>query len=234
MNLSEKFRPRTWADFVGQAEAVRRARFVMSRPDFGRESGDAWWIGGGPSGCGKTSLALLVARDLGCNEFTAPQYQGKHVNAQTVRDIEQDLWYCPQTGTWKCIIIDEGHLIRDGAVEAFLTLLEHLPARRLVIFTSTSDLLDKAPADPSKVKRSWVDWGEHNGPWARRCKRFPFTAQGVCEAGAARIKGIAEAEGLDGQPVERYARLLADCHNNIGLALQEVEMGAMVGEGASA
>ena len=204
----------------------------MIRHCIGRmaESGesDALWVSGG-SGLGKTTAARIIAAELGANDiYSLIEYNGKFVRANTVADIERMIWFCPPSGGWKVIIIDEAHLMTDGAVEAMLNLLEKLPPRRLFIFTSTSDLLHKAPNESEKGNRAWVDWGEHNAPMARRCKRFPFTNQGIGEPGAAMLKQIAMTEGLDGQDIAKYRRHLSDCGNNLGLALNEIEMGVML------
>lgn len=45
---------------------------------------------------------------------------------------------------------------------------------------------------------------------------------------AEAVQGIARAEGLDGQPIARYVRLMQECGNNMRRALQIVEAGAML------
>ena len=225
MSLCEKWRPKAWQDFIGQDRAVKMMKHCIGRWQASGES-DAVWISGG-SGLGKTTAARLIAADLGATDmYSLLEYNGKFVRANIVDEIGRMLWFCPPSGGWKVVIVDEGHLITDGAVEAFLNLLEKLPPKRLVVFTSTSDLLDKAPGE--SFMRPWVDFGEHNAPMARRCKRFPFTAQGIAEPGANWLKTIAQAEGLDGQELAKYKRHLSDCHNNLGLALNEIEMGVML------
>jgi hypothetical protein len=45
---------------------------------------------------------------------------------------------------------------------------------------------------------------------------------------AERAKAIAEAEGLDGQPIERYVRLVQDNKNNMRAVLQAIDGGEML------
>ena len=61
-----------------------------------------------------------------------------------------------------------------------------------------------------------------------RCLRVQLTSYGVKKAFAAHAKRIAGAEGLDGQPIAKYERLIQDCKNNLRAALSAIEMGTML------
>jgi hypothetical protein len=52
----------------------------------------------------------------------------------------------------------------------------------------------------------------------------------LCKPFAARCKEIAEAEGLDGQPIARYEQLARDCKNNLRRMLMAVESGTMIAD----
>lgn len=56
MNIQEKYRPRDFAEVIGQEKAINKLT-VIGRNGYG---GKALWISG-PSGCGKTTLARIVA-----------------------------------------------------------------------------------------------------------------------------------------------------------------------------
>ena len=65
-----------------------------------------------------------------------------------------------------------------------------------------------------------ADWGEV-------CAQDKAVAQLQARENAAYVRGIAELEGLNGQSIEKYERLLKDSGNSIRAALQAVENGAM-------
>ena len=99
------------------------------------------------------------------------------------------------------------------SVQAWLTVLDPLPSRTLVIFTTTED-----SADP---------FGQFDGPFRSRCKSIAFTNQGLAPAFARRAREIAQAEGMDGKPESAYLRLVQQSHNNMRAVLQEIESGVM-------
>lgn len=59
MQLHERYRPKVWADVVGQPKALERLEALRSRGLGGR----AYWISGA-SGVGKTTVARLLAAEI--------------------------------------------------------------------------------------------------------------------------------------------------------------------------
>jgi hypothetical protein len=47
---------------------------------------------------------------------------------------------------------------------------------------------------------------------------------------AERVRAIAQAEGLNGNPIEAYVRLIQKHRQNLRAAIQEIESGAMLAE----
>lgn len=170
---------------------------------------DAIWLQG-PSGTGKTSLALIMARKVVKDDFDIIEYNGKDINKGAMEDIEQRIRICPMFGGWKVYIINESHNMSKMAIQSWLTLLEDIPARRLIIFTTTENI----QADL---------FGNFSSPFASRCKLFTFTNQGLAQSMAKRAQEIAQTENLDGQPLQRYVRLVQDCHNNMREVLQRID-----------
>lgn len=211
MQLYEKYRPRTFADFIGQDKIVNRLNMLMNRPSWDR---DAFWIQG-PSGTGKTTLAWIIARQMAGNDFNVIEYDGHQINKGAMADIERDICFSPMFDGWKVYIVNEAHNMTASAVQSWLTLLERLPARRLIIFTTTEILQDEL-------------FGNFSPPFASRCKVFTFTNQGLAQSMAHRARQIAQAEGLDGQPEAKYLRLVQDCRNNMRAVLQRIDGGEML------
>ena len=210
MQLFEKYRPKSLQEFIGQDKIKKQVERLMSRDGWDR---DALWLQG-PSGTGKTSLAWIIAKQV-ANDFDITELDGDKCSVQAVREIEKNICLCSMFGGWKVWIINEAHAMSRQAVQAWLTLLERLPAKRLIIFTTTEALQEDL-------------YGNFSSPFARRCKVFTFTNQGLAQLFAERAQQIAQAENLDGQQAQKYVRLVQACHNNLGAVLQRVEQGEML------
>ena len=209
--LYKKYQPQTLDELVGQTKIKTRLQHIMSRDSFDR---GAFWFEG-PSGSGKTTLAMIIAKQLAGNDIDIREYNGGVVNKGAMNDIERDIRFYPMGGGWKVYIINEAHNMTDAAVQSLLTMLEDLPSKRLVIFTTHMNIDDL--------------FGKHSEPFVSRCMVFRFSSQGLCQLFAVRAKQIAEAEGLDGLPLQRYTRLVQSCKNNMRQVLQRIDSCEMMG-----
>ena len=209
MQLYEKYRPSHLKDFIGQDKIKKQIDRLMARDDWDR---DALFLSG-PSGTGKTTLALIMAQSV-CKELFINELDGDKCNIQAVHDLEMSLnLIAPDS--WRAVIVNEAHAMSRRAVQAWLTLLERLPKHTLIIFTTTEPL----QADL---------FGNFSGPFGSRCKVFTFTNQGLAQSMAQRAQEIAQIEDLDGQPLQRYVRLVQDCHNNMREVLQRIDACEMI------
>jgi len=209
MQLYEKYRPKTLSEFIGQDKIKKQVSALMARPGWDR---DALFIQG-ISGGGKTTLGWIIARQV-ANDFFIMELDGDKCNVETVRDLEQTLMLVAPD-SWRVVIVNEAHAMTNRAVQAWLTLLERLPKHSLIVFTTTECLSEDL-------------FGNFSGPFGSRCKVFTFTNQGLAQAFAQRAKEIAQAEGLDGQPLQKYVRLVQDCRNNFRQVLQRIDACEMV------
>ena len=209
MQLYEKYRPKSLDDFIGQDKVKNQVARLMARPGWDR---DAIWVQG-PSGTGKTTLAWIIANTVATGLFI-DELDGDRCNVQAVRELERTLSLCAPN-SWRCVIVNECHSMSRQAVQAWLSLLERLPKHTLVIFTTTENL--KADL-----------FGNFSNPFGSRCKILSFTNQGLCQKFAEKAHEIANKEGLNGQPIEKYVRLVQDCKNNMRAVLQKIDSCEMI------
>lgn len=130
--LYETLRPKSWAEVVGQPQAMAVLNNCRQR---GGLNGQAYWLSG-PSGTGKTTIARLIASEVtdgwGITEMDDPS----EVTAEFVREATQDKRSRP-FGRGYCYIVNESHGLRDDQVRKLLGLIETLPAWQTWIFTTT-------------------------------------------------------------------------------------------------
>jgi DNA polymerase-3 subunit gamma/tau len=212
--LYEKYRPQTFAEVLGQDKAIRQIQFA-GRTGFG---GKAFWLSG-PSGTGKTTLARIIGRQI-ADDFCIEEYDcADKLTAEELRKIDDQIGMYGWGKGGRAYIINESHGLRAPIVRQLLGLLERIPSHVVIIFTTTTDglaLFEDAQTDAS--------------PLLSRCVEVRLTSQGLCRPFAARVKQIAEAEGLDGQPIARYEQLARDTRNNLRRMLMALESGAMLAD----
>jgi len=209
--LYEQYRPRAWADFLGQHRAVAKVDALRKRGLAGR----AFWISG-PSGTGKTTLAKLIAREI-AEDFYVEELDAGGCSASRLRDWEYSSHLGAPGKGGRVYIVNEAHGLSRAAVRQLLVLLERIPGHVCWIFTTTTDgmlLFEDAHEDAS--------------PLLSRCAEIRLTNQGLCKVFAERAKQIAQAERLDGQPMAKYLRLVQDSKNNMRAVLQRIEEGGML------
>ena len=211
--LYEAYRPKQWSEIVGQPKAI--AKLDRFRKRRGTLAGDCYFLSGS-SGTGKTSIALLIAEEV-ADPWTVTEFDDpSELTADVLRDLKDQRQIRP-LGKGYCNIVNEIHGARSEQIRKLLGLTERLPEWITYIFTTTStgeeklfEGLDDAP------------------PWLSRCKRIPLARRGLSEVFAERAREIATKEGLNGQPIESYVKLLKRCRNNMRMVLQQIEAGDML------
>ncbi len=177
--LSERYRPKTWDDFIGQP-IIDEIREACTDPWLFDGCGESWLFeSDGIAGCGKTSAAYVTARALGCGDFAIERIDSRACTVADLRDLSARMMLYGWGGNArKCYIIDEiQHLNRD-CQRMLLGLLENLPGHVIVIGTTTS-----------------VTWADDVDGLFSRWRRFRFrkpSAQVIAE----HLERIARELGL--------------------------------------
>jgi len=212
MKLYEKYRPPTIEEVVGQDDAKKALECTL-RLGWG---GKSYWISG-PSGTGKTTLARILAGH-GADEFYVEEFDSADsFTADDVRRIEQTMYMYGGGRGGRAYIINEAHGLWSGMIRRLLGLLERLPDHVVFIFTTTDS-----------GQKNLFGGQEDAGPLLSRCIAIELTSEGMTTPFAKRCRQIAQAEGLDGQPLAQYKALARECKHNFRAMLQAVESGKMM------
>jgi ATPase family protein associated with various cellular activities (AAA) len=158
-SLSERHRPKVLADVVGQGPVLFRVEAFLEAPY------STAFLFEGPTGVGKTTVALAIAAELGAVEMGGlEQVKSGMQDAEEVERVLGNLRYTPMLGSgWRVIIVDEADYMSYKASQIWLSALEDLPSRSLVIFTTNNT---------HKFSDRFLD----------RCERFAFESAPVMHA----------------------------------------------------
>jgi replication-associated recombination protein RarA len=147
LSLTEKYRPKTLAAMRGNPLIVRMLALFVKNP-----CSKAFLLSG-PAGTGKTSAAYAMAGDLGCDFTATPKECGGifeiasgELTADNVREMfRTSLAYRPFYGSgWKVLIANEADNMSNQAQFVLLDILENLPPKTVVVFTTNEP--EKLPA----------------------------------------------------------------------------------------
>lgn len=211
-SLYEKVRPRCWAEVIGQPEAVDMLTDLAARKAIG---GSAYFIKG-KSGTGKTSIARLIAAEI-AEPLCIEEMGARQLTIGALNDIRRSLHFrgWGEKGG-KAFIINEAQGLSKAVIEELLITLEVIPDWACWVFTTTIE-------GAEHLFEEYAD----SSPLLSRCKLVPMAQRDLAKAFAQRAKEIAEAEGLDGQSIDKYVRLVNDNRANFRAVLQAIESGYM-------
>lgn len=178
--LTEKYRPSRLADVVGQGPVIFELEAFLEAPY------STAMLFEGPTGVGKTTVAKAIATELGACEFGGlEEIKSGMQDQDAVLRVLNNLRFTPMMGSgWKVVICDEADMMSTYAQRIWLSALEDLPSRSVIVFTTNS---------PEKFPDRFLD----------RCMRFSFEAKMVdhIQDAQALIDRIWRAEqGADSTP----------------------------------
>lgn len=139
-SLYRKYRPKTFADVLGQDHIVS----VLQKAIENKNPNHAY-IFTGSRGVGKTSIARIFARELGVNETDIYEIDSaSYTGVDNIRELIENATVLPMMSPYKVYILDEVHMLSKNAFNAFLKGLEEPPKHVIYILATTelNKLLD--------------------------------------------------------------------------------------------
>ncbi len=134
--LTDKYRPRTLGEVLGQPDVVASLQRFVAAPY------PCAMLFTGDSGIGKTSAAYALAHDLGCAADEAElggvfEVPSGSQTAESVRKVLDVLRYRPLCGSgWRVVMVNECDRMALPVETIWLDALEHLPPQTVVVFTT--------------------------------------------------------------------------------------------------
>lgn len=191
---ARKYRPATFNSVVGQIALTTTLKNAIQSNHLAHA-----YLFCGPRGVGKTTCARIFAKTINCQQHSADgeacnqcescvsfneqrSYNIHELDAASnngvddIRSLIDQVRIPPQIGKYSVYIIDEVHMLSQGAFNAFLKTLEEPPAHAIFILATT----EKHKIIPTILSR---------------CQIYDFNRITVADT-VAHLKYVAEKEGV--------------------------------------
>jgi DNA polymerase III subunit gamma/tau len=226
--LARKWRPRSFADMVGQQHVLRALIHALDGDRLHHA-----FLFTGTRGVGKTTIARILAKSLNCEQGVSSTPcglcaacreidEGRFVDmievdaasrtkVEDTRELLENVSYVPTRGRYKVYLIDEVHMLSEKSFNALLKTLEEPPAHVKFLLATT---------DPQKLPITVLS----------RCLQFNLKRLSVDQI-AGQIRHILSQEGIvsDHPAILALARA-ADGSMRDGLSLLDQAIGYGGGE----
>ena len=192
--LYRSYRPQNFEDVVGQEHIIRTLKNQIENNNVGHA-----YLFSGTRGTGKTSTAKIFARAVNCensinqepcnecevcrdilndNVMDVVEIDAASNNSvDDIRELRESVKYSPTKAKYKVYIIDEVHMLSQGAFNALLKTLEEPPSYVIFILATT---------EPHKIPATILS----------RCQRFDFKRVTVKDM-TDRMKKICNEENIE-------------------------------------
>lgn len=172
MNLATKYRPSGFDEVVSQEEIKVILQYQLDN-DLVKHA----YLFCGGAGTGKTTSARIFANEVNGGIGTPIEIDAAtNTGVDKMREVIESAQMRPLEGQYKVFIVDECHMLSNGAWNALLKTLEEPPSTAIFIFCTT---------DPQKIPATIIS----------RVQRFDFKKMRVNQL-VGRLLQIIESENV--------------------------------------
>lgn len=199
--LTEKYRPRTFAEFVG----LEKPKAIMGK--LAANPFPSAWVFLGPSGTGKTTMALALAAAIPAELHHIPSQE---CNLENIERVRKTCQYVPMAGCkFHLVLVDEADQMSPAAQISLLSKLDATNFPPNTIFIFTCNATDRLEAR-----------------FLSRCRVIEFSAYGISAAAANLLQRVWQSETTS-EAKPDFGRIVKDSKNNVRESLMRLEIELM-------
>lgn len=203
ISLTERYRPRTVADFVGLAKPMAICAKLAERP-----SASAWLFAGA-SGTGKTTMAMALAEMIPAELHHIPSQE---CNLENIERVRRTCQYVPAAGfKMHMVLVDEADRMSDAAQVSLLSKLDstNFPPNTIFIFTCN---------DTTRLEARFLS----------RLRIIEFSSYGLASEAADLLRRIWEENAPSSAQAPNFQRIVKESNNNVRESLMKLEVELML------
>lgn len=208
-SLTEKYRPRKIADFVGLDKPRKIAANLVARPM------QSAWMFSGPSGTGKTTLAMAIADEMPAELYHIPSQE---CNLAAIERARFQCQYVPRNlddgrpCRWHLVLADEIDKLSAAAQVSMLSKLDATDFFPQTVFIGTTNLT-RAQMDERFEPR-----------FLSRFHIVEFSSYGLSAEVSCLLQRVWNSETLGKQGLgPNFQRIVKESNNNVRESLMRLE-----------
>jgi replication-associated recombination protein RarA len=203
LSLTEKYRPRTIAEFAGLAKPKAIISKLAAHPF------ESAWLFVGPSGTGKTTMAAALAELIPAEVHHIPSQECDLANLERIARYCQ---YVPAAGKkMHLILVDEADQMTAAAQLYCLSKLDGTAKLPNTIWVFTANASDRL-----------------QDRFLSRCKVIEFSSYGIAAEASALLERVWDLEAPAGAARPNFQRIVKESNNNLRESLSKLELELML------